>query len=42
MIQTPQLLVTPIITTANDLIFSALGHKGESFPAIPHSFINNA
>ena|GEM_PF-3600715 len=41
-LQQPLLLVTPITTTANNLIFSALGHKGESFPAIPHSFINNA
>ena len=42
MIQTPLLLETPIITTANDLIFCTLGHVEESFPAISHSFICNA
>ncbi len=42
MIQTPLLLVSPIITTANDPIFWTLGHVEESFPAISHSFIRNA
>jgi len=31
MIQTPQLLVTPIITTANDPIFCTLGHVRNLF-----------
>ena len=42
IIQTPLLLETPIITTANDPIFCTLGLVEESFPAILHSFIRNA